>query len=172
MLKVEAVEAQSGCLSMHSVNGGCHCGNLSIGVELSREPGTYRPRVCDCDFCRQHGAAYVSDAEGSLRIRIKDNRALSTYRQGSGQAEFLLCRECGVLVAVLYRNAEGLYAAVNTRAIDASVVFGPDQQVSPKTLSSEEKTGRWRELWFSRVEGLASETGSAPRWCLPGLGFR
>ena len=140
---------------MHSLSGGCHCGNLSIDLELSSDPGTYRPRVCDCDFCRRHGAAYLSDAEGSLRIRMKDEQVLSTYRQGSGQAEFLLCKRCGVMIGVLYRNAGRVYAAVNTNAIDASVVFGSEQGVSPKTLSAEEKAGRWRELWFSRVEGIA-----------------
>jgi hypothetical protein len=137
---------------MHALSGGCHCGNLSIDLELSREPGTYRPRVCDCDFCRQHGAAYVSDAEGSLHIRVKDEQVLSIYRQGSGQAEFLLCKRCGVMIGVLYRNAEHLYATANTKAIDASVAFGPDQGVSPKTLLAEEKTSRWCELWFPRVK--------------------
>jgi hypothetical protein len=139
---------------MQSLSGGCHCGILSVDVELLRDPGTYRPRVCDCDFCRRHGAAYVSDAEGSLRIRIKDEQVLTTYRQGSGQAEFLLCKRCGVMIGVLYRNAGRLYAVANTRAINTSVLFGPNQRVSPKTLSAEEKASRWRELWFSRVEGV------------------
>jgi hypothetical protein len=145
-------------LSVNLLSGGCHCGNLSIDIELPRDPGSYRPRVCDCDFCREHNAAYVSDAEGSLRIRIKNARALATYRQGSEMAEFLLCNQCGVLVAVLYRHADGVYAAANTKAIDASVVFGSDLRVSPKALSAGEKTHRWRELWFSKVE-CATQTG-------------
>jgi hypothetical protein len=140
---------------MYSLRGGCHCGNLSMDIQLSREPGTYRPRACDCDFCRQHGASYVSDAEGSLRIRIKDEQAVSTYRQGSRQAEFLVCKHCGVLISVLYRHAANIYAAVNANAVDTSITFGSNQQVSPKTLLAEEKGHRWRELWFARVEGLA-----------------
>jgi hypothetical protein len=139
---------------MHSLDGGCHCGNLSIGIELSRDPGTYHPRVCDCDFCRQHGAAYVSDPEGSLRIQIKDKQALSTYSQGSGLAEFLLCKRCGVLVTVVYRDAGSLFAVANVNAIRTPEVFGLGQQVSPRTLLPDAKAKRWREIWFSRVEGL------------------
>ena len=140
---------------MQQLSGGCHCGNVAMDIELSREPGRFRPRVCDCDFCRRHGAAYISDAEGSLRFRIKDEQALITYRQGSKQAEFLVCRHCGVVLGVLYRNAGRLYAAVNANTVDAAAGFGPNQPVSPQTLSAEQKARRWRDLWFSRVEGLA-----------------
>jgi hypothetical protein len=139
---------------MYPLSGGCHCGNVAMDIELSREPGTFRPRACDCDFCRLHGAAYISDAEGSLRLRITDALALIIYRQGSKQAEFLLCGHCGVVLAVVYRDAGRLYAAVNANTVDTSTGFGPIQPISPKTLSPEEKARRWRKLWFSRVEGF------------------
>ncbi len=140
---------------MHALSGGCHCGNMAMDIELSRKPGTFRPRACDCDFCRLHGAAYISDAEGSLRFRIKDERTLMTYRQGSKQAEFLLCGHCGVVLGVLYRDAGRRYAAVNANCVDAAAGFGPNQPMSPQALPAEEKARRWRDLWFSRVEGLA-----------------
>lgn len=142
---------------MYQLSGGCHCGNVAIDIELSREPSTVAPLVCDCDFCRLHGAAYISDAQGSIRFQIDDDEALVIYRQGSKQAEFLLCRHCGVLLGVLYRDAEQHYVAVNARTIDAPTGFGADQQVSPKALSAGEKTRRWRELWFTRVEGLTND---------------
>ena len=50
------------------------------------------------DFCTRHRAAWVSDPAGQLRV-LADHLHLQRYRQGSAQAEFLLCRECGVLVA-------------------------------------------------------------------------
>lgn len=59
---------------------------MLVAIELTRAPATYNPRACDCDLCRKHGAAYVSDAQGSLVIRIKDARARGKYRQGSGKA--------------------------------------------------------------------------------------
>ncbi len=136
---------------MHQVNGGCHCGNILVDIELARAPHTYNPRACDCGFCRKHGASYVSDAQGSLVIRIKDERASGKYRQGSGQAEFLFCGICGVLVGVSYRSDGRLYAAVNTRILDAQANFGAERPASPKSLPASEKAARWRDIWFSDV---------------------
>jgi hypothetical protein len=103
---------------MQRVGGGCHCGNIRVELELTRTAGTYNPRACDCDFCRKHRAAYVSDPQGSLLILIRDERDSGRYAQGSGQAELLLCRNCGVLVSPLYRQAGRLYAAVNANIVE------------------------------------------------------
>src|ERR1700716_3182913 len=137
---------------MHSVSGGCHCGNILLDLQLAHEPGSYRPRACDCGFCRKHGAAYISDAQGTLRIRINDQRRSGTYRQGSELAEMLLCTHCGVLMGALYRAEGRIYATVNVRVIEGAERFGGEQAVSPKKLSPDAKASRWKELWFSRVE--------------------
>ena len=136
---------------MHKLTGGCHCGNIHVDMDLTREPGTYNPRACDCDYCRKHSASYISDAHGSLLIRIADQRKLGKYRQGAGLAEFLLCTACGVLVAVLYSRDARLYGAMNTNAIDARESFGAPHTVSPKNLSGQEKMQRWQELWFCNI---------------------
>lgn len=137
---------------MPKISGGCHCANIALEMELPAAPETYRPRVCDCDFCRMHGAAYLSDANGSLRISIKNASARGSYRQGSGQAEFLLCTKCGVLVGVLFQSGGHTYAGINVRAVDSSAKFGEDMPVSPQTLSPDAKAKRWRSVWFSNVD--------------------
>lgn len=137
---------------MYKLSGACHCGNLRLELELTRAPADYAPRACDCDFCTRHGAAWLSDPQGSLSIRIRDEAKTTRYRQGSEQAEFLLCTDCGGLGAVLYKSDAGrLFAAVNARTVDGGKDFGPTQPVSPKTLSGEQKVKRWQEVWFSRV---------------------
>src|SRR3979409_1959502 len=137
---------------MHSVGGGCHCGNIRLDLQLANELGSYHPRACDCAFCHKHGAAYISDAQGSLRIRIHDQRRSRTYRQGSELAEMLLCTDCGVLVGALYRTEGRTYATVNVRVIEGAESFGIEQPVSPKKLSGDAKVARWKDLWFSSVE--------------------
>jgi len=137
---------------MHSLSGGCYCGNVLLDLQLSNEPGSYQPRACDCGFCSKHGAAYISDAQGSLRIRIKDQGRSGTYRQGSELAEMLLCTQCGVLVGALYRAEGRIYATVNVRAVEGAERFGVQQPVSPKKLSADAKISRWKDLWFSSVE--------------------
>ncbi len=143
---------------MHAASGGCHCGNILLEIEFAHAPGTYKPRACDCDFCRKHSAAYVSDPQGSLLVRIKDERNSSRYRQGSGMAELLLCRNCGVLVGACYRSHDRLYAAVNSKAVAAGVNFGAQQVVSPQKLSEAEKVNRWQDLWFSSVRIVTDAT--------------
>jgi hypothetical protein len=139
---------------MHRLSGGCHCGNIAVELELPRPPDSYRPRACDCEFCRKHGAAWISDPEGSLRIRVARESQALTYRQGSGQAELLLCGSCGILAAALHRNGGRVVAAINARVLLEPSSFGSEQSVSPKTLSDAEKLERWQRLWFSNVRIL------------------
>jgi hypothetical protein len=136
---------------MAMISGGCHCGNIRIDLELAHAPEIYHPRACDCDFCVKHNAAYVSDPQGSLVIHIQDDLMIGKYRQGSGQAEFLCCSNCGVLVGVMYRNGGQYHAAVNARAVQGGKPFGPEQSVSPKKHSAEDKVQRWLEIWFPSV---------------------
>jgi hypothetical protein len=135
---------------MPQLSGGCHCGNIAVTVELARDAGAYHPRACDCDFCRKHGAAWVSDPQGSLLIQLRAERDASRYAQGAGIAEMLLCRTCGVLVAALWREQQ-LYGVVNVSVLDARAAFAAAQTVAPKALSPEEKRKRWQSLWFSAV---------------------
>ncbi|MCW8944485.1 MAG: aldehyde-activating protein [Sedimenticola sp.] len=137
---------------MHKFTGGCDCGNLSYEMALTVDPASINPRACDCDFCVKHGAAYFSDAEGSLRINVKHKTGLSEYRQGSGMAKFLICKQCGVLLGGCYEVGNQRYAAINSRTVDRPARFGKDVVASPKVLPDDEKTQRWRKLWFSNVD--------------------
>jgi len=136
---------------MGSLTGGCHCGNLRVEMMLSREARSFQPRACDCDFCRMHGAAYVSDPLGSLVVRIKDQSNRGSYRQGSGQADLIYCRRCGVLVGATYEEAGRLYATINSKVFDGSTPFGIETVASPKTLTGVQKAVRWRDIWFGNV---------------------
>lgn len=137
---------------MHSASGGCHCGNILVNVELVNEPARYHPRACDCSFCLKHGAAYVSDPNGSLRIRIEDPNLTGRYRQGNALADMLLCTRCGVLVGAVYSSEGRTYATVNVRVLDAAGTFSSEKPVSPKQLSGDQKVSRWQELWFRNVQ--------------------
>jgi hypothetical protein len=105
------------------------------------------PRACDCDFCTRHRAAWVSDPQGHLGIR-GNGAMLQRFRQGSDQAEFLLCRNCGVLVAVVARANDGrMIGAANRNAFDAHDQFVDETSVSPRLLAADAKRERWSQLW-------------------------
>lgn len=128
--------------------GGCHCGNLRWHFDTAQALGEFAPRACDCDFCSRHHAAWVSDPQGALRIHARDAKTLRRYRQGSGQAECLVCGACGVLVAILARSEDGrLLAAVNRNAFDDRGHLAPETVVSPHTLAPDARLARWTQLW-------------------------
>ncbi len=129
-----------------ALNGRCHCGRVHAALEIMREASEYSPRACDCDFCRKHGAAWVSDPQGTLRIEARTIGDIRTYRQGSETADMLLCAHCGVLVAVIFRHRDGTFGAVN-RACLEQAELGEPSIVSPQRLSATEKMDRWRALW-------------------------
>ena len=129
-----------------SLHGGCHCGKITVALSTSRLPGDVHPRACDCAFCMKHGAGWVSDPEGRLAVDL-DADATGGYRQGSGSARFLLCRDCGVLVAVVHGHDDDMRGAVNVRCLDDAATFGDAATVSPHQLSRDEKIARWSTLW-------------------------
>lgn len=98
-----------------------------------------------------HGAAYVSDPAGGLSISENEPGALRVYRQGSRRAQFLLCANCGVLVAVVMEEAARLYGAANAACMDGRQAFAPPVPVSPQLLGPAEKVSRWQQAWVADV---------------------
>lgn len=136
---------------LHKISGECHCGNISLDMTLSMPPSSFQVRVCDCQFCRKHGAGFISDVHGALHIKIKDTSQSGKYQQGDSVADFLFCKKCGVFVAVTFESGGKLYSAVNDKTINEKVTFGEAIPVSPKRLSASEKTDRWKKNWFCDV---------------------
>jgi len=138
-------------MTIHKYSGGCHCGNITFEMEVAGKPASYNPRACDCDFCLKHAASYVSDPGGKLIIMVENEANLSRYRQGSGIADFLVCKICGALVGVCHGEHERLYAAINSKTVENAADFGPETAVSPKTLNNQDRVQRWKNSWFSNV---------------------
>ena len=133
------------------LEGSCHCGAITLAFSTSLMPGDTAPRACDCRFCRAHGAAWVSDAAAQLVIHAHRPDRLRRYRQGSLAAQFLLCGDCGVLVAVVLDDPDRTYAAVNVGCLFVRDAFVPAVPASPQTLAPDEKVERWRRLWVRDV---------------------
>jgi hypothetical protein len=146
-----------------TLRGGCHCGRVHVGFSTREDATGLVPRACDCAFCRRHGAAWVSDPAGRLRIEYAEIRALASCEQGSRAARFRLCAQCGVLVAVTYTDADRVFGAVNATCLDDPTAFGPPIPVSLQRLSREEKTGRWLRAWIPDVELVGPRTDAPPR---------
>jgi hypothetical protein len=103
--------------------GGCHCGNLALNLRLSQAPEDTALRACGCSFCRAHNTRTTSDPDGSLEIQAEDWSLVESYRFGSGTAEFLICRRCGVYVGAACGTAGGIRAVINVNCLDDRATF-------------------------------------------------
>ena len=131
------------------LQGSCRCGGVQLRLATSLR--TFTPRACDCPFCLQHGANWISDAHGSLVLTC-DPEHVRYERQGSGQARFLLCDTCSTLVAVLYQDGDARYAAVNAACLTTRDSLLAPTPVSPSALSASDKASRWKQLWSAEVD--------------------
>ncbi|HTZ35488.1 MAG TPA: hypothetical protein VMB84_05645 [Stellaceae bacterium] len=109
---------------MSEHRGGCHCGNLRLVLTLSRPPEETPLRACGCSFCRAHNTRTASDPAGRAEISAGDWSLVEFYRFGTGTADFLICKRCGVYIGAVMESAAGLRAVVNTACLDDRARFG------------------------------------------------
>ena len=75
------------------VRGGCHCGAVRFEA-LIREP---RPELldCNCSMCSKTGYLHLIVSHEDFTL-VSGAEALTSYRFGTGQADHLFCRHCGI----------------------------------------------------------------------------
>ncbi len=136
---------------MNTEYASCCCGNIEARIEFLEPISSFTPRACDCNFCTKHGAAYISDPNGKLAIQIRNPNEIVKYKHGSGIADFITCKLCGVFVAVTYSLEEQLLGSLNSRTLENMSDLPEPQNVSPKLLPDTDKIGRWEQIWFQNV---------------------
>ena len=78
---------------MIQVSGGCHCGAVRFTVELPDPPV---PALdCNCSICSMTGFLHVMAPHERFEL-VTGRDALASYRFGTGAADHLFCRTCGV----------------------------------------------------------------------------
>ncbi|MGI9263434.1 MAG: hypothetical protein ACR2QU_00810 [Gammaproteobacteria bacterium] len=87
-------------------------------------------RLCGCDFCCDHAAAWTSDNTGRLVVAVRDETGVNRYRFGTGSADFLVCRDCGVVPIAISRIDDRDYAVVNTNTLGEHKSMLFDRSVS------------------------------------------
>ena len=78
-------------------------------------------------------------------------------RFGSGSAEFLLCRRCGVYIGAVCDTAAGLRATINTNSLDDRAAFTqPPTAVDHDGEHLEDRLARRARTWTPAVMHRAS----------------
>ena len=136
-----------------TIQGACHCGNLSFELRTEQKAEDIVARACDCGFCRMHATRNWSDPAGEARICVGSPADLSRYTFGHGAIEFLVCRQCGGYAGAVLRDAEGTWSTLNLRLTAYRDV--PEQAASYGAQSAEERTARRKRIWTPTVvEGI------------------
>jgi hypothetical protein len=129
----------------------CHCGALEAHFRTAIPVNAWSVRACQCAFCRAHGALSASDPNGILTFSARDATRVQRYRFGTGTADFLLCRECGVYVGARLDPSRGDFGILNVNALQpipaglaepAAMTYDGEQA----SLRQKRRTERWTPL--------------------------
>jgi hypothetical protein len=95
------------------VQGGCHCKKVRFEAEVAAEIDVLD---CNCSICSATGFRHLIVAHGDFRL-VSGEAALTSYRFGTGAANHLFCRICGVKSFYQPRSHPEAWS-VNLNALD------------------------------------------------------
>lgn len=108
---------------MIEARGGCHCGAVRFTARLPNPPV---PALdCNCSICRMTGFMHIVIAHERFEL-VTGRDALSTYRFGTGAAEHLFCRQCGVKSFYQPRSHPDAWS-VNANCLDEPIALAIEQ---------------------------------------------
>jgi len=111
--------------NINILRGQCHCGAISFEFLTLMPTEKIVPRACSCSFCTRHGAQYISDPEGEFKLSYTKGAEVGRYRFGTGTADFIVCKQCGCLIAALSEIEGKLRAVINARNLLQPLVQQP-----------------------------------------------
>lgn len=120
--------------------GRCHCGALEIELDTPRLPQAQIVGACQCSFCRKHNVRAFSDAKSRVILTARKPNDVQPYRFGLNTVDVIVCRRCGVYVAMVLRDRDGLYSTINVDALDERDRFSASP--IPRDYSGETTDGR------------------------------
>ncbi len=130
---------------MTTLNGQCHCGNISFQLNTELPMEKIIARACDCSFCRIHAAKNWSDPAGQAVIKIGDEQLLNRYLFALKTAEFLICRQCGAYAGAVLTDEDGSWATLNLRLTGMQEI--PEQAISFDGENISGRVQRRKQVW-------------------------
>ncbi len=74
------------------VSGGCHCGAVRFSITVAASVDLLD---CNCSICVRSGYLHLNVPHVHFRLR-QGQENLTSYRFGTGAAEHLFCKTCGI----------------------------------------------------------------------------
>lgn len=79
-------------MSEVTIQGGCHCHAVRFEADV---PSTVEVLDCNCSVCSMTGFRHLIVPHSDFRL-LSGEKALTSYRFGTGAANHLFCGVCGV----------------------------------------------------------------------------
>jgi hypothetical protein len=121
-------------------NGQCHCGAIRVELATARPPGDQVLGACQCSFCRKHNARAFSDPKAHVTLTGRHPEQLQRYSFGLGTSEQIICRRCGVYVAMILIDGDRVWSVVNVDTLDDRARF--TGQAEARDYSAEDRGQR------------------------------
>lgn len=105
------------------MEGGCHCGAVRFVATVPPEPV---PAIdCNCSVCRMTGFLHIIVPHDDFEL-LTGRDVLTSYRFGTGTAEHLFCRFCGVKSFYQPRSHPDSWS-INAHCLDQPLELAVDQ---------------------------------------------
>ena len=131
-----------------TIEGACHCGNLTATLTTEKEPQDMWLRACQCDFCRSHNMRSLSDSEGLMEMHVRDEKQLNRYHFGLKMVNFLICKNCGNYIGALQDVGGELFGIINANLTEnRGNLFGEASHAFYEEETGEERSARRKDVW-------------------------
>lgn len=129
--------------------GGCHCRAIRVQLETDRHPRDQIVGACQCSFCRKHNARAFSDPEAHLTITADAPAQIHLYEFGLKTSKQVICRQCGVYIAMLLVDGDEMLSVVNIDSLDNRAQFTKDAEARHYDAESKaERIERRKIRWM------------------------
>lgn len=135
-------------LQRTAYEGSCHCGAIEYSYATALPVHKWVVQRCQCSFCRGHGACTTADPTGEMQFRFIQPEFLRRYRFGLRTVDFLICKECGTLVAAVLLSRRGAQSMINVNSLRETPKRLPaGKPVQHDGESAEERRTRRARSW-------------------------
>ena len=98
--------------------GSCHCGAIEIELETDRLPKDQVVGACQCSFCCKHNARTFSDPKARAVLIARMAEHVQLYTFGLMTSQQIVCRRCGVYVAMLLSEGDSVWSVINLDTLE------------------------------------------------------
>jgi hypothetical protein len=98
-------------------------GQIRVELTSERRPSDQVLSACQCSFCRKHNATTFSDPKSHVTLIATDPRQLQRYSFGLRTSDQIICRRCGVYVAMTLVDEGQVWSVINVDTLDDRALF-------------------------------------------------